>query len=84
MEESILGDGRMDYHMVKEQKLIVMETSMKGNGGMENIMVKEQKLTLMEKSMKGNSSIIKCGTEYFTTVTGTLLESTWMGYRIKQ
>jgi len=42
------GDGRMGNHMVKVQKLYLMEESMKENGRMGNEMVKEHGLQLTE------------------------------------
>ena len=46
--KSILGNGRMDSQMVKEQILSLMEENMLGNSKMGNMMVKELKLILME------------------------------------
>jgi len=45
----------MEFQMVKEHSLGLMETSMWGNSRMEIKTVKEHKLTLMEESMWGNS-----------------------------
>ena len=48
---SMLVSGRMDFQMVKEQKLFLMDTSMMVNGRTEYQMVKELQLSLMDTSM---------------------------------
>ena len=43
-DSSMLENSKMDFRMVKELKLILMEISMKGNSRMGNIMVREHGL----------------------------------------
>ena len=54
--------------LIHQSLLLLMEESMKVNGRMECIMVMEHILFLMVASMKGVGRVVKCGTEYITTI----------------
>jgi hypothetical protein len=71
MEESMLGNLRMDSQMVKELKLHLMDGGIWGNSRMGRNMVKENSLILMEDGMMEVGKKDKVGPEEHTTKTET-------------